>query len=335
MIVALLFLSVLLPIVPTAPLRAQLPGAGAIVYVRSGDLYVTDLEGPRAGEQRLLEKNVGMANLDPTTLKVAFYRDGKLWIKPIGGEARPVRESVVASPIGPPSWNGKNGWLLFDSAKRMEVQVEGEPPQAIHLNSVSVVETRPFVPSTGCMVPEGTPIDAISWEDFQGSPETMPSTVGGASWSPDGKRIALCRGGDLWIIDDLYLLDHTTARWPGANRLAAIGSLDAHRGSAENEGSEGGRTLWSPDGKTICVEMRLASHFFDTYSKLCDAVSGRVLATFGGGSPCFWGGKLILSDVDGASHYAQPYVVNLRNNQEQPFALRCDQVIQVLGVPYR
>ena len=316
-------------------LQAQLPGAGAIVYVRSGALYVANLKGREVGRERLLLAGVGMAAIDPATSRIAFFRGGKLWIAAAHGEPKEALDSRVASPIGPPSWNPNNGIVLYDSASDMEIRETGEAPQVLHVNSVFVYNTqfKPFEVSPGNWAEEDYARKAISWVDFKGSPETMPSTVGGASWSPDGNKIALCRGGDLWIVNEFHLEQIGSVSWD-ASRLSAIGSPDARRTSAENEGWEGGQTRWSPDGKLICVETRVSSHWMDTSTLLCDASNGRIVSSFGGGYPCFWGRKLMVSEIDGDNRPIHPYLVDLPSKHKEPLKLWCDYVVQVLEKPY-
>jgi len=197
------------------------------------------------------KKSSGNPHWSPDSRRLAFTsaRDGKsqiYLISPAGGEA--VQLTNEENGVGGIEWSPDGGSIAFTSTgpetKEMKDRKEKYGEYDViggdyHMNHIWLVKIPAEIPSDVKKLPKAEPL--TKGDQF---------SVGGFSWSPDGKRIAFSasRDPDLGSQDteQIYVLD-----------LA-----DLHVRKLLDSGGPNSDPQWSPDGKSIAFVTGNGQQFF-------------------------------------------------------------------------
>lgn len=292
--------------------RWPLPGAEKILYVRDGDLYIKTRQNPA---ERLLLHKVEKASFSPKQGKICFIQEGHLRVYDVNTRKLGPTDVKVSKPWGPPSWHPTLPVVVFDSAKRFRISGGSGNDSTVWVNSARVIDIRDA---------DIHPDELLFNGDLKRVHQALPSSVGGVSWSPDGRTIAFCTEGDTWTAEYADpVVDPNIWRWDGS-RLCSNGYIYINAG-AESEGWEAEETKWSADGKWICT-MMATNRENDDFCVVSDK-NGKEIGRVGGTHPIFWGKSLIVTrpGKDGCDAY------DLVNKKERKLGLSCDFVVAVVS----
>ena len=206
-----------------------------------------------------------------------------------GQPARAARPAPLMPNDSQPYWSGDTRWLAFDR------EAPGSAVQDVYIVAAGRGRTRWLGPSTvrgwrpggGGLLVEYNGRTAIV--DPGGAPQSGGVDGVGATWSPDGGKIAYLDGGALDVADasGRHVLkvaggihppswDTAGPVWSPDGDEIAISSSDGFGDSfiviTATDGSEAGRVVffgpnqnvnpaWSPDGRTIAFESNADRHW--------------------------------------------------------------------------
>jgi len=277
-------------------------GAGPAVYfVRKDSIYKSV-----QGKETLLVKHASAPAVTTGEKQLAFIRDGELYICDLES-----MDSRRCSRFGTPeyqpdhdifpSWDPTSNYVLFSHADRYGVVRHGEAVQPMFGTEHT---WRTIWNVYWCWNNKpGTKADISLFlgNETTGTSKFSVSSSSAAAFSPNGRKVAFCRNGDLWMatLDPSSILDAIReASWDEA-RVLACGTQEGGTRTS-NETTTLYRISWSPDGKLLALSS-------DRYNSAgnpqvlvvkADKPSEKV-STFAGSDACFLDSGNIL--------YVKPY----------------------------
>jgi len=274
----------------------------AIYFVRKDSIYRSF-----QGTETLVLKHAAGPALSPDGKQLAFLREGDLYLLDLESSESKRCSHLAETPATVPdhdpypSWDPASKFIIFGHPDKYTVTRRNEsadPMFGVEHSSKTIWNVY------WCWTKRVGTKGAISL--FLGNETSGPSAFSvssssAASFSPDGRHVAFCRNGDLWMatlepssVHDLI----GEASWDEA-RILACGTQEGGT-RASNETSSIYRIAWSPDGKLLA----LSSDRYGTMGSpqiqivKSDRPSEKV-DTFAGWDACFMdSGKLL---------YCKPY----------------------------
>jgi dipeptidyl aminopeptidase/acylaminoacyl peptidase len=287
------------------------PDGKTLAITRSGQIALLPAEG---GWPVTLTSAAGAKsglNWSPDSRTLAYASDGSIWTVPINGR-QPKRLTHAYPGAGDPrqasdrspQWSPKGGWILFQTGRRghedlMVVSADGRTESYLTESDADAGSASWAPDGSHISYTERKPeyfsgkLDVVQFDPRTGRVDdpitlyTSPTDRGGgwslgkASWSPDGRTLAVVLQESGW--DKVYLIpaaggapkqltqgeydDLEPVFAPNGKSLAVVSSRKAHEetaiwivpvdGSAPKEltnfGAPGIESLpeWSPDGNRI------------------------------------------------------------------------------------
>lgn len=274
----------------------------AIYFVRKDSIYKS-----AQGRETLIVSHAISPAVSPDEKHLAFIREGDLYLcdpdnpEPWRGSRLGAQEHDLPDHDLYPSWDPTSQYVIFSHADRFGITRRGESVHPM-FGSEHAVQTIWNVYWSWPRKGESRPDLSL----FLGNETTGTSVFSvvssfAASFSPNGKKVAFCRNGDLWMatLEATSILDAIReASWDEA-RVLPIGTQEGGT-RPTNETSSIFRISWSPDGKLLALSV-------DRYSSTgspqviivnADKASEKV-ASFSGSDACFLDSNHIL--------YVKPY----------------------------
>ena len=232
--------------------QAALP---SIYFVRNDSIY----ESSQGRESLLLKHAVG-PSIAPDGNHLAFVRDGDLYVYSFFNQETRRCSHLAEKPADVPdhdlfpSWDPKSRYVVFSHPDHYTIGGKTEPEHPMFGMEHS---TKSIWNVYWCWI-EKTGVKA-NLSLFLGNETSGPSSFSiqsslSAAFSPDGRKVAFCRNGDLWMatIEPSSIHDAIReASWDEARVLACGVQEGGTR--ASNETSTIFRISWSPDGKLLAL----------------------------------------------------------------------------------
>ena len=231
-------------------------GASPTIYfVRNDSIYRS-----AQGRETLLLKHAVAPALSPNDKRLAFLRDGDLYVYDLETEDTkrcsqlPEKPSDTPEHDTFPSWDASSRFVVFSHPDRYGVVRKGEE---IHPMFGTEHSLKTIWNVNWCWTnKKGVKADLSL---FLGNETSGPSKFSvqsslSAAFSPEGRRVAFCRNGDLWLATLEPSAIHDAIReasWDEA-RILTCGIQEGGT-RASNETSAIFRISWSPDGKLLAL----------------------------------------------------------------------------------
>ena len=226
-----------------------------IYFVRDGDIF----RHSTSGDQKIISRGNYPA-ISPNGKKLAFIRNEDLYVYGLDShiESRKTffrhdsdRSKLSGNRTAFPSWDPNGECILCSHLDALNVKMANPPQAAIH-----------FLPFT-----DRPALWSVYWyriNSGQGNAKTVSflsnstsasnfflSSTFGASFSPQGDKVAFCRNGDLWManLNNRAQGENTAFGWT-EQRVWALANLD---GNSDNWSSFIFRISWSPSGSKLAV----------------------------------------------------------------------------------
>ncbi len=239
-----------------------------IFFVRSKAIYRS-----YQGTETKLLTNASGPSPSPDGKRLAFIRIGNLHSLDLESNLVTKMSAFLSNPEGDalqntfPSWDPSSKFLIFSHLDQYSVTRR----EAISKKSKKPVRTTKIEPLFGSEHSFRSIWNVYwCWADRQSKLKSELNLFLGnetsglsrfsvvsslaAAFSPDGKKVAFCRNGDLWMADlDLSSI-HNVARiasWDEARVLSSAILEGGTRGT--NETNAIFRISWSPDGKLLAI----------------------------------------------------------------------------------
>jgi len=233
--------------------QASLP---IIYFVRDDSIY----KSVSGRETKILTHAVGPA-LSPDGKRLAFLRDGNLNVLdfeegdtkrftafPDKAEDDTFRDTF-------PSWDPTSKYVIFSHLDQYTIARKG-PAVAPMFGSEHL--TRSIWNVYWCWADKAyrakSDLSLFLGNETSGLSQQAVVSSMAAAFSPDGKRVAFCRNGDLWMAEIDLSSIHNIAKigsWDEA-RISASAILEGGtRGS--NETNSIFRVSWAPDGRYLAI----------------------------------------------------------------------------------
>jgi|GEM_PF-7023177 hypothetical protein len=199
----------------------------AVFFERSGSVYRFD---PATGSATLFQDRAQNPACSRPRDLLAFTRDGNVWFRTLStGATTQVTD-----------FQGDTGEALED------LQLPAGRDCVTFIRSANS-GAGPGMRCIWVASPGRRPVQYVGNSWVSGSAGTMVSDIGAASWSPDGRRMAFSRGGDLWMAKIGDGLEDEME-----DRVLPLAQLDGF-----NEGSPASTAVlgigWSPDGRRLVL----------------------------------------------------------------------------------
>ena len=212
------------------------------------------------GKESLVVKHATAPAPSPDGKQLAFLREGNLYLWDLAkGTTKRCSELTERATDLPshdvtPSWDDKSRFVLFSHADRYSVTRRGidvKPMFGEEKSSRSIWNVYWYWLSKP---PTKSGLSLFLGNSTSGSSSFSLASSLAAAFSPDGRRVAFCRNGDLWMASLEPSSIHggiKEASWDEA-RVLATGTLEGGT-RATNETSMIFRISWSPDGNLLAL----------------------------------------------------------------------------------
>ena len=233
--------------------QATLP---PIYFVRDDSIFRTY----QGRESKILTHAVGPSP-SPDGKRLAFLRDGNLHTYELSdGTTKkftsfPDKEEDDSFRDMFPSWDNTSKYVIFSHLDQYTVtrKTPSIEPLFGSIKAVHSIWSTYWCWADNAVRPKGNVSLFLGNETSGLSAMSVVSSLA-ASFSPDGKKVAFCRNGDLWMADIDPSAIHNVAKiasWDEARVFASAILEGGTRGS--NETNSIFRIAWSPDGKFLAI----------------------------------------------------------------------------------
>ena len=226
-----------------------------IYFVRNDSIYRFT-----AGKESIVVKNAVAPSLSPDQKQLAFIRQGNLYTFDLAKATTRKCSNLSEKPDDTPnhdifpSWDSNSKHIVFSHPDRYSVSRRGENVSAMFGEERSN-KTIWNVYWSWLSRPVGhSNLSLFLGNETSGSSTFAVNSSVSATFSPDGRKIAFCRNGDLWMasLDPASVHDGIKeASWDEA-RILANGILDGGTRAA-NETNMIFRISWSGDQKLLAL----------------------------------------------------------------------------------
>lgn len=255
---------------PPQPPRPAAPSNDTVVvnclspllYVKGGGIWRARGDGQ---EPRRIIANAAHPCWSPDRRRIAFVRGGQIWVADAQGRHQ---RQVTALPGSQPgdelylSWDPVDDLITFSREATFEVRLSAETARTegaeadepYSLLTTSIYDVR----ASSRLAPTAQPrLDLLS-----GGGVTHFSEHSHPAWSADGKHLAFCRNGDVWVAtrrgprwyDEPMppRVRRTVADWAwDTDRLVAVAEYDQANYRACREIHCANDLSWSPNGRLL------------------------------------------------------------------------------------
>jgi len=268
-----------------------------VYFVRSDSIYRLS-----QGKESLVVKHAVSPAISPDQKFLAYIREGNLFVYDVDKQESKRCSSLAEKPSDLPdhdlypSWDERSKFVIFSHADRYSIlrrgeevaSMYGQPKASKSVWNVYWYWLKRGTTKSGLSIFLGNETSGIS--SF-----SLPSTLA-ASFSPDGRKVAFCRNGDLWMasLEPGSIHDGIReASWDEA-RVLPCGTQEGGT-RASNETTSIFRISWSSDGKLLALSSDRygAQGSAEVLIVKVDHPSEKV-ASFSGSEACFLDGDHIL-----------------------------------------
>ena len=276
--------------------------APVIYFVRNDSIY----RSTQGRETVVVKRGVGPA-ISPDGSRLAFLKDGDLYLLDINkGETRRASHLNEKPDDIPehdpfPSWDPTGRYVIFSHPDRYGLVKRGDETHAMYGSEKATKTIWNVYWSWSRKGTTKTELSLFLGNETTGISSFSVTSSSAASFSPDGKRVAFCRNGDLWMasLDPSTIHDAIReASWDEA-RVLTCGTQEGGT-RATNETSTILRISWSPDGKLLALssDRYMSSGSAQVIVVRADRPTEKV-ASFSGTDACFYDAGHLL--------YVKPY----------------------------
>ncbi len=216
-----------------------------LLFVRNNSVWIYDFSSKKELE---LIKNADNPSCSPNGKQVAFTRNYNVWILDIKtGKQNKITKlkSLYKMEIQKLDWSPQN-FILFERIESYRVVSLNEKDLVFWPDDAFEPKSRNFLlPSIWIVKKNELPKKFIGYTGYgSATTGTHLNQVQTPAWSPDGKKIAFSRNGDIWMAKVETLDNKKEERiFPSAYLENSNGASPLSRGASN--------ISWSPDGKRL------------------------------------------------------------------------------------